>query len=269
MSLFQILIISLVQGSTEFLPISSQAHLIVIPALLGWPDHGRFMDVAMHMGTLLAVLAYFYRDLYDLFLRGLFPLFKGKVTREGWLILYLMIATIPAVGVGYLIHHFLGDGMRGIYLIALSSIVFGSLFYGIDRWSPRFKTLEHMTARGAFVIGCFQLLAFIPGASRSGSTIMGARLLGFNRGDSARFSFLMSIPVVTGALVLEGGSAFKSYGLSFVTSDLLFGIFISFLAGFFSISFLLAYLRRYSYAPFMIYRVLLGGGLLVWMTHSV
>ncbi|HQS84656.1 MAG: hypothetical protein B7Y25_04055 [Alphaproteobacteria bacterium 16-39-46] len=264
MPFYAILILALIQGLTEFLPISSQAHLILVPSLLGWEEHGRFLDVAIHLGTLLAVLIYFYKDLWKLLMKGFFPLFKGKITSEGMLIFYLIIATLPALVAGYIIHTLFGDGLRNITIIAWTSIVFGTLLYGVDRFCPFSKTLKDMRWWEALFIGCAQIFSFLPGASRSGTTITGGRFLGLSRIDATRFSFLMSIPVVTGALVLTASDAFKHHGTEPFTQTLFWGVIISFGAGLFAISFLMRWLKHHSYAPFMGYRILLGVGLLLW-----
>jgi undecaprenyl-diphosphatase len=265
MTAFQSIIFALIQGVTEFLPVSSQAHLILIPALLGWEAHGRFLDVSVHLGTLLAVLCYFYRDLLDLFTKGFLPFFKGTLTQEGRIIVCLAVGTVPAVIIGYVVHKLFGDGLRGLQIIALSSIVFGAVLYIVDKRFPNKKRLSEMTFLEALLIGLFQVLAFLPGASRSGSTITGARLLGFSRVDATRFSFLMSIPVILGAILLETASVFKEEGFAIFTPSLFLGIVVSFLAGLAMIAFLLRYLQRHSYAPFMIYRMLLGVGILIWI----
>ena len=228
MSFFAITILALIQGITEFLPVSSQAHLIFIPTLLGWAEHGRFLDVSIHLGTLLAVVIYFYKDLWDLFIKGFFPLLKGNLTREGFLVLYLVVGTLPCIGIGYFIHKIFGDGLRGISVIAYTSILFGILLYLIDIFMPQIKKLRDMTFLQAFLIGCAQVLSFLPGASRSGTTITMARFLGFTREDSTRFSFLLSIPVVLGALILTGASAFQTDGISLFNEELFWGVFVSF-----------------------------------------
>lgn len=263
MPFYAILILALIQGLTEFLPISSQAHLILVPSLLGWEEHGRFLDVAIHLGTLLAVLIYFYKDLWTLLISGFFPFFKGKVTPEGKLILYLILATLPCLGIGYVIHNIFGDDLRNTTIIAWTSIIFGSLLYGVDHLCPRSKTLLDIKWKEALLIGCAQIFSFLPGASRSGTTITAGRFLGLARLDATRFSFLMSIPVVTGALILTASDAFKHHGTELFTKTLFWGIVISFFSGIFAISFLMKWLKHRSYAPFMGYRILLGVGLLL------
>lgn len=264
MPFYAIFLLAVIQGLTEFLPISSQAHLILVPSFLGWEEHGRFLDVAIHLGTFLAVFAYFYKDLWILFTKGALPFLKGKITPDGRLVLYLIYATLPCIIVGYGIHVAFGDGLRGVSLIAWSSIIFGSLLYLIDQKYPQSKTLENLTWRDAFFIGCAQILSFFPGASRSGTTITAGRFLGFSRVEATRFSFLLSLPVVLGAIVLTGTSAFKEHGFFLFNTTLLWGIVFSFLSGMIVISFLVKWLKHHSYAPFMIYRILLGVGLLIW-----
>lgn len=268
MSFFAITLLAIIQGITEFLPVSSQAHLIFIPTLLGWEEHGRFLDVAIHLGTLLAVLIYFYKELWTLFMEGFLPLIKGKLTAQGLLILYLIIGTFPSIGIGYFIHTIFGDGLRGISVIAWTSIVFGILLYFVDLHMPQSKKLRNMTYLQALLIGCAQVLSFLPGASRSGTTITMARFLGFTREDATRFSFLLSIPVVMGALVLTGLSVLQESGASIFNGVLFWGVLISFLSGITAISFLMHWIKHHSYAPFMIYRILLGVGLVFWSIFS-
>ena len=263
MSLLQIVVLSVIQGLTEFLPVSSSGHLILVPFLTGWPDQGLVMDVAVHVGTLAAVLIYFWRDVLTL-LRGLFRLFLGQVTREGRLALYLLAATVPALGIGYALETLAGGTPRRVEVVAWAMIGFALVLWIADRIGMRVKRLEHMTLGQALVIGLAQPLAFIPGTSRSGITMVAARLMGYEREEAARFSFLLSVPAILAAGFYEGlklldagdAAAFNGAGLA---------LLLSALTGLAAIAFLMRWLRRSSFAPFVIYRLILGIALLAWL----
>lgn len=257
-ALYPMIIMSVIQGIAEFLPVSSQAHLILFPYLMGMGEHDRFLDVAIHLGTLFAVLIYFRKDIKNLFMKGFLNFFKRKLTIEGKSVLFLLTATLPSIFIGYIIHKIGEDFLRGIPVIAYSSIGFGLLLYLVDRYFPENKPIKNMTVYQAFFVGCMQVFALIPGASRSGTTITGARFLGFSRTEATRFSFLMSIPVVVGALVLTGADMYQQTGLEFFTGELAVAILVSFLSGYLAIAFLMRWISTHSFAPFMIYRILLG-----------
>ncbi len=268
MPFIHLLVLSFIQGVTEFLPISSQAHLIAIPYLLGWTPHGRIVDVAVHFGTLLSVIIYFHKRLLALLTEGFFPLFRGRFTRQTSLIIYLCVATVPCVILGYLLDKFIPDWGRNIELICATSIVFGLLLYGVDRYASQNLTLSKMTVPRALFIGCAQVLAFLPGASRSGTTITAGRWLGFSRVDSTEFSFLMSIPVISAALILNICSIQKQAHLAtLLTWGLFWGTWVSFITGLLAIHFLLQWLKHRSYAPLMVYRVCFGFLLFIWSLY--
>jgi undecaprenyl-diphosphatase len=261
--LLQIVVLSVVQGLTEFLPVSSSGHLVLVPYFTGWPDQGLAMDVAVHVGTLAAVLIYFWRDVLAL-LGGFFRLFAGQVTREGRLALYILAATIPALAIGFALEKLAGGTPRRIEVVAWAMIGFALVLWVADRAGMRVKKLEHMTLGQALVVGLAQPLAFIPGTSRSGITMVAARIMGYERDEAARFSFLLSIPAIVAAGLYEGlklvetsdGAALGGAGLALVFSAL---------TGLAAIAFLMRWLRRSSFAPFVIYRLILGIGLLVWL----
>ncbi len=261
MSLEQIIVLAVVQGITEFLPISSSGHLILIPALTGWPDQGQVTDVMVHLGTLLAILIYFWRDVLGLIKGGL-ALFRGKITPEGRLAICIVIATIPAVAFGVVLKKFgFTDLDRNVTVIAWNTLAYGALMLIADRVGPQVKTLADVTLPSALVVGVAQALALIPGTSRSGVTMTAARFLGFTRPDSARFSFLLGIPATAGAIAFTVGDALATGGK--VTSDELLCAALTFLAGFAAIAFLMELLKRISFLPFVLYRMALGGFLLV------
>jgi undecaprenyl-diphosphatase len=258
--LLHILVLGLVQGITEFLPISSSGHLILVPGVTGWPDQGLAIDVAAHAGTLVAVLVYFWRDVLAM-LKGLGRLLGGRVDDGARLALLIAVATLPALAIGFLVQHFLGDRLRSIHVVAWTMIVFGIVLYVADRIGLTVRRLEHMKWSQALVIGIAQTLAFVPGTSRSGLTIVAARLFGFERVEAARFSFLLSIPAILAAAILEGYQIFKS-GDPAQLHDAALTAGISALAGLGAIAFMMAWLRQSSFTIFVVYRLLLGAALL-------
>jgi undecaprenyl-diphosphatase len=261
MSIEQIIVLAVVQGITEFLPISSSGHLILIPALTGWPDQGQFTDVMVHLGTLGAILVYFWRDVGKL-IGGTLLLFRGKVTEEGRLAIYIALATIPAVAFGLVLKKFgFADLERSVTVVAWNTLLYGVLMLIADTVGKQTKNMANMTLPGALVIGVAQALALIPGTSRSGVTMTAARFLGFTRPDAARFSFLLGIPAIAGAGALTIVEAVEN--CQTITMDAVACAGLTFLAGLAAIAFLMAVLRRVSFLPFVLYRMVLGGFLLV------
>jgi undecaprenyl-diphosphatase len=261
MSIEQIIVLALVQGITEFLPISSSGHLILIPALTGWPDQGQFTDVMVHLGTLGAILVYFWRDVGKL-IGGALLLLRGKITDEGRLAIYIVLATIPAVAFGLVLKKFgFADLERSVTVVAWNTLLYGVLMLVADTVGKQTKTMENMTLPSALIIGVAQALALIPGTSRSGITMTAARFLGFTRPDAARFSFLLGIPAIAGAGALTIGEAVEN--CQKITMDAVACAGLTFLAGLAAIAFLMAVLKRVSFLPFVLYRMTLGGFLLV------
>lgn len=266
MSWLQIVVLAIVQGITEFLPISSSGHLILVPELTGWPDQGLAVDTAAHVGTLAAVIAYFWRDLLRMF-RGFIRLLmgrrdqSGRLDPAGLLALYIIIGTLPAIAVGYVVKKYLGDSLRSMELVAWTMIGFGIVLYVADRIGRTALRIENMRLSHAFVIGCAQAVAFIPGTSRSGITMVAARLFGYERADAARFSFLLSIPAIAGGGLLEGKDLYESGSPGAMHDALATGV-LSAIAGLIAIAVLMAWLRRATFTPFVIYRLLLGAVLL-------
>jgi undecaprenyl-diphosphatase len=258
--LLHIVVLALVQGITEFLPISSSGHLIIVPGVTGWPDQGLAIDVAAHVGTLLAVLVYFWRDVLAM-LGGLLRLLGGRVDDGAKLALNIAVATLPALAIGFLVQHFLGDRLRSIHIVAWTMIIFAMVLYLADRMGLTVRRLEHMKWSQALAIGVAQTLAFVPGTSRSGITIVAARLFGYERAEAARFSFLLSIPAILAAAILEGYEVFKS-GDDAQIHDAALTAGISALAGLAAIAFMMAWLKRANFTIFVIYRLLLGAALL-------
>jgi undecaprenyl-diphosphatase len=271
LSFLQILVLAIVQGVTEFLPISSSGHLILVPVFTDWPDQGLAIDAASHLGTLAAVLSYFWRDVVAL-ITGFFRLVTGRrqadgsLDRWGVLALYIVIGTIPVVIAGFLIDRYIGGGLRQLEIIAWTLPLFGIVLYLADRFGRMTHTLERMRIGHAVTIGLAQALALIPGVSRSGVTMVTARALGFQRVDAARFSFLLSIPATAGAGLLKAVEIYRT-GSSETMQDAFVVVVLTAIAGILAIAFLMRWLRRATFTPFVIYRLALGA-VLLWMVYA-
>ncbi|MEC9482326.1 MAG: undecaprenyl-diphosphate phosphatase [Halomonas sp.] len=268
MDWFQLVVLALIQGLTEFLPISSSAHLILPSEVLGWPDQGLAFDVAVHVGTLAAVMLAFRRDVVTI-LAGWFGQFSGpgslasRQTEASWLGWMVLLATLPAVFFGGLFNDFIETSLRSSLVIAITTIVFGLLLGWADARGSRSRDLASLTIKAALIVGLFQAIALIPGTSRSGITITAALLLGFDRFSSARFSFLLSIPLIIAAGALKGLELMQA-GADAAIHDVLIGAVLSFVAALVCIKLFLAALDRIGMWPFVVYRLLLGG-VLLWM----
>jgi len=243
------LILGVVQGLGEFLPISSSAHLVLIPWLFGWEDPGLTFDVALHMGTLLAVVLYFWKDWVRLFKAAL----QRRASDDKRIFWYLVVATIPGGLFGLALEKKAETVFRSPLLIGIMMIVMGILLYLADK-KRQLRKMNTMTMADAIWIGLSQALAIIPGVSRSGSTMTTARFLDMTREDAARFSFLMSTPIILGAGVL------KLRHLTMASLDLPFsvGVISAFVVGILSISFLLRYLKSSNFGLFVGYRFIIG-----------
>ncbi|HEX3043309.1 MAG TPA: undecaprenyl-diphosphatase UppP [Bacillota bacterium] len=251
MTIFQALILGLVQGLGEFLPISSSAHLYLVPWLFGWPDHGLTFDVALHLGTLLAVIAYFWRDWLTLFQHGLK---RGTTTREGKLFWFLVIASVPGAIAGYFFESAAETVFRQPALTAVMLMIMGGILYLADRYGRKQDTVESINWRQSLIIGLSQAFSIIPGVSRSGITISSGLLTGLTREGAARFSFLLSTPIIAGAGLL------KIFDLTpkELSTPFFIGIGTSAVVGFLVIGLLLRWLRKGSFLPFVWYRLFLG-----------
>jgi undecaprenyl-diphosphatase len=260
MSLFQAAVLGIVQGLTEFLPVSSSAHLALFPWVLGRQDPGLAFDVALHLGTLVAVL-WFFRAEWATLLRSAWSIVTSRRldTPEKRRVVYLIIATIPGGIAGLLLSHFAETYFRSPALIASTLIVMGILLWFADKVAPQSRTLDEMTAGQALALGVAQCFALVPGVSRSGSTITAGRALGFHRESAAVFSFLMSMPITAAAALKEVPQALHEHGLS---AALVVGILTSAISGWLAISVLLRYVARHSYGAFAVYRVVLGVAIL-------
>jgi undecaprenyl-diphosphatase len=262
----QSIVLAAVQGITEFLPVSSSGHLILVPKLTGWPDQGLAIDVAVHVGTLLAVMLYFWRDIGRI--TGALLLAGGQIANqrpldpEFGLLVKLIVATLPVVVAGYWVNEYLSDDiLRSVKIIGWTTLGFGLLLYFADKTNMTIRRLEHITNGGALVIGCFQVLALIPGTSRAGITMTAARFLGVECQDAARFSLLLSIPVIIAAGSLKGWELFRS-GNQMLINDALTVGGLAFGFALLAIALLMLWLKRASFTPFVVYRVLLGAALL-------
>ena len=258
MDTLQTVILALIQGITEFLPISSSGHLILPAQLLGWTDQGLAFDVAVHLGTLAAVVIYFWKDLLAIAKDWLGALVGRGATvnsRLGW---YLIFATLPAVVFGLVLKQMgLDEAMRTVAVIAGTTLIFGALLGYADRKGTQILRLDHISFRQAMLIGFAQALALIPGTSRSGITMTAALMMGFTRDAAARFSFLLSIPVIVGAGSLLTLDLVKS--TEPVNWEILsLGTLVSAISAWLCVHFFLAFINRIGLMPFVIYRMILG-----------
>lgn len=258
MDTLQLVLLALIQGVTEFLPISSSGHLILPSEILGWQDQGLAFDVAVHVGSLLAVLGYFRRDIVTLIYAWCRSL-KGTSSPDSRLAWYVIWATVPAGLAGLLFNDFIEQHLRTIAVIAATTMFFGVLL-GLADWKGRERTSLHTLGwRQAMMIGCAQALALIPGTSRSGITITAALALGLERRAAARFSFLLSIPLIA----LSGGyKALELLGQNNIAwGDILLGVLVAAISAAVCIHLFLKWIDRIGMWPFVIYRILLGAWL--------
>jgi undecaprenyl-diphosphatase len=254
MSIMQIVVLALIQGITEFLPISSSGHLLLVPALTGWPDQGLLTDVMVHMGSFLAVVVYFWRDCVNLVAGGI-DMLRGRMTAWGKLALLIVMATIPAVLFGVFLDKIgFMDLVRTMpEVVAFNAIIFGVLLYLCDRYGLSNRRMADMTRAGIHVA---QAIAIIPGTSRSGITMTAARALGFERPEAARFAFLLGIPAIGGAGILKLGDAVSSGET--ISFGMLLTAALTFFVALGTITVLMKLVRHMSFLPFAVYRVALG-----------
>jgi undecaprenyl-diphosphatase len=269
--LFQAVVLGIVQGLTEFLPISSSGHLILVPAVLGW--HDPFIDslafsVMLHLGTLVALLIYFASDWLRL-LRAALGLVRARAVEgdpERRLVILLAITVVPGAVLGALLNDVIEREARAVGLVAVMLVVGAAILWLADRWGAADRGLTSLSPRAALGIGVAQALALIPGVSRSGISIAGGLFAGLDRESAARFSFLMSGPIIGGAVLFEGRKLLApDSGLSGHLDLLVAGVVTSFLAGMLAIHALLTYVRRRSLTAFVVYRVVLAAAVAVWL----
>lgn len=268
MPLYHIVILALIQGITEFLPISSSGHLVLGHHLLGnaandlcW-ESDRLIDVAVHVGTLFAVLIYFQKDLINI---------ASNVTNknsDGFKLLrHIIIASIPVIIAGLIINHYEFSFLCLIEVMAWMTLIFGVVLYIADKFDSK-KALSSMTNKNALLIGLSQTLALIPGVSRSGITMTSARFLGFSRVEAARFSLLLSIVAISGAGVLGAKDLYETGSLDLGT-DVIIALFLSFISGLIAVHLMMKWLSKATFKPFAIYRIILGVGLLIMIYSNI
>lgn len=257
MSVFEAFVLGAVQGFSEFLPISSSAHLVLVPWIFGWKDPGLAFDVFLHLGTVLALLLYFWGDLWRIFFAGLQSIWERRIgfEVERMLFWWISLGTVPAVVVGFTLGDWIESYFRSPLLIAFFLAAVGFIIYWVDERFTALRSIEEMSLGDSIAIGIAQACALIPGVSRSGITIAMARRLGFSRYAAARFSFLLSVPVMMGALALEGRKIFTAGEGGLSTSYLVVGLLSSFVVGLLSIHFLLEFLKQASLKVFAWYRL--------------
>jgi undecaprenyl-diphosphatase len=266
MSLIHAIILALVQALTEFLPVSSTAHLVLFPWLLHWQDPGLAFDVALHAGTLLAVIVYFFKDWLTLAICGLGGKYPAnapaeEVAQRRKLFWYMVIGTIPAAILGKLFHHYIEDELRQPMIIGISLVLVALLMWWADRRTTLTRKLEQSNLGDGVVIGAAQAVALWPGVSRSGITIAAGLFRNFTREAATRFSFLLSAPVIAGAVLTELPKLIKMHkagGLDLPLSTLLISIVVSGVAGYFVIAFFLRYLQTRTLKVFIVYRLVFG-----------
>ena len=254
MSVLKAIILGIIQGVAEFLPISSSAHLILFPYLFGWEESGLAFDIALHFGTMMAVLAIFFKDWWNLFIGAIKDIKDKKKSTNGRMFWYLIIATVPAALTGLLLDDVIENIIRNkIWIITLALAIMGLLIYIGDKWaSKHYKKetkFEDISLKQALIVGIFQAFAVIPGFSRSGTTILAGRLQGISKEAITKFTFLLSVPVICGATILKIGD------LAF-TKEVIVGIISSFAMGVISIKFLLSYIKKHDFSIFAFYRVI-------------
>jgi undecaprenyl-diphosphatase len=265
------ILLGVVQGLTEFLPVSSTAHLRIIPSFFGWGDIGASYTAVIQVGTMIAIIIYFWKDMMAMAKSFISSLksrdFKSKDTR---LFLMIVIGTIPIVIFGFLLKDFIRHEFRNMYIVASSLIFFSLVLLAADRYTKKLVTIEKLTYFDSIFVGIFQALALIPGASRSGSTISGSFFRNMTREDAPRFSFLLSIP----AILLSGCYELFSQRKELLSNDgailsLVIATIVSGVVGYWSIWFLLSYIKKHSLTLFVVYRIIFGILIIVLLSTGV
>ena len=261
MDLFEAIILAIIQGATEFLPVSSSAHLNLAPYLMHWPDPGLTFDIALHFGTLIAILIYFYKDWLQIVGQafGWQAGSDAELARNRNLFWLLVIGTIPGGIAGLLLEKYAETTLRSPILTGAMLIVFGLVMWLAERLGSKQRDISTINLRDALVVGCSQALAIVPGVSRSGSTISAAMLLGLDRVAAARFSFLLSTPIIAGAALSAAHKLHKEGGIPpGMKTPMIAGVVVSALVGAGVIALFLNFLRRRTLIPFVAYRVIFG-----------
>ena len=267
MEIYQAIILGIVQGLTELLPISSSAHLTLIPQIFNWSQVPDSFDVALHFGTLLAIGIFFFKDWIGLIKGGFNKVFKKEDSVEGRMFWYIVAATIPGGAIGFILDKFASDILTKPLIIAIALIVMGIVLYIVDKRSSTKTEYENMTFKQTFLIGLSQALAFIPGVSRSGVTMTTARVMGVSRESAAKYSFMLSAPIVLAATVFKLGDFIEYLSIASSTGIIAFilGVLTSFIVGIIVIKFLLNYLKKGNFKVFAIYRVVIGLAVIAWL----
>jgi undecaprenyl-diphosphatase len=261
MSLWFAALLGLVQGLTEFIPISSTAHLRVVPALLGQPDPGAAFTAVIQLGTLLAVIAYFAKELIHVPV----AMFREPGTFDAKLVPLLIVGTLPIVIAGLLLKKHIEGDLRSLWVVASALVAIGIVMIFVDRYAagrPSFRPLADITYADALIVGLAQTMALVPGVSRSGSTMCAILLLGFSRVSAARFSFLLSIPAIAGAGIFEARDAYRTLGPTAIPA-LTVGILVAAVTGYVAIAWFIKFLSSNSMVGFGVYRIACGAALLV------
>jgi len=267
MMLWNLILLAMVQGITEFLPVSSSGHLILMPNLTGAADQGQVIDVAVHLGTLGAVILYFWSDV-RLALGGIPRMLTGRIDTPGSRLAFLLlVATIPVIIVGAILHLTgLDDAMRSIAVIGWTMLVFGIVLYWADQRGPQHTQAAQWSLKDAVIMGLWQAVALIPGTSRSGITITSARLLGYDRESAARLSMLMSIPTILASGILLGGEVILTADAE-AARDGAIAAALAFVSALLALAVMMRLLKTVSFTPYVIYRVVLGA-ILLWIAYS-
>ena len=260
-----IIILAMIQGLTEFLPISSSAHLVLLPTLLNWPEHGLVFDVAVHFGSLLAVLYYFRHEVHRMLCAWIHSLQGRGANQDSLLAWWVIIGTLPTIVVGFLFQSSIEGVLREPWILAVASIFFGILLLFADRIGTRQRDEYTLTLKDVLIIGCSQVLALIPGTSRSGITITLGLFLGLTRNAAARFSFLLAMPVIFASGVLQSVRMFTEVN-PIGWGELALGVVLSAISAGLCIHYFLRLVDRIGMLPFVIYRVLLGA-LILFMLY--
>lgn len=259
MTIIQAIILGVVQGLTELLPISSSAHLFLIPWAFNWDIPASF-DVALHFGTLLAIGIFFFKDWIDLIKGGYKMVVKKEKTTEGRMFWYIVLATIPGGIIGFILDHFMEDYLTKPMIIAIALIIMGIILYLVDKNCKSKTEYKDMTLKQTFLIGLSQCLAFIPGVSRSGITMTAGRVMGVKRESVAKYSFMLSGPIVLAATIFKLGDFIEYFAMADMAGIIAFamGVIMSFIVGIIVIKFLLEYLKKGSFKIFAVYRIIIG-----------
>ena len=260
LDLIHLAVVAVVQGITEFLPVSSSGHLVLVPLFMQVSDQGLIIDVAVHVGTLGAAMLYFWRDVFAM-VGGLVQMMKGRRDPGANLAGLLVLGTIPVLAAGYVLNHYFPQGIRGLEVIGWTTLGFGLLLLIADQTGMTLRRIEHLRIGDVIIVGLVQTLALIPGTSRSGICMTAGRMRGMERREAARFAMLLGIPAIAGAGVLKGWELYK-LGDAQLSAETLLAGGLAFATALIAIALMMSWLRRASFTVFGVYRLLLGGFLL-------